>query len=79
MAALKAGVWVVGFSFVYSITSRESLDEITTFYQNILQSKGDSSFSTILVANKCDLEPERKVGIHGTSLPSALQHSFVSQ
>ncbi|KDE06001.1 Ras-like protein [Microbotryum lychnidis-dioicae p1A1 Lamole] len=50
-----------GFLLVYSITSRNSFDEIGTFHQQILRVKDKDSFPVILVANKCDLEYERQV------------------
>ncbi|SCV74135.1 BQ2448_6567 [Microbotryum intermedium] len=50
-----------GFLLVYSITSRNSFDEIGTFHQQILRVKDKDFFPVILVANKCDLEYERKV------------------
>jgi len=53
----------VGFLLVYSITSRRSFEEVVTAYQLILRSKRKGRFSVILVANKCDLESEREVGI----------------
>ena len=54
-----------GFLLVYSITSRNSFEEIRTFHQQISRVKGQDSFSFILVANKCDLEYERQVGVDG--------------
>lgn len=58
-----------GFLLVYSITSRNSFEEISTFHQQILRVKDQDSFPVIVVANKCDLEYERQVGMNGT-LPS---------
>lgn len=54
-----------GFLLVYSITSRNSFEEISTFYQQILRVKDKDFFPIILVANKCDLEHERQVSTHG--------------
>jgi GTPase KRas len=46
-----------GFLLVYSITSRNSFEEISTFHQQILQVKDhQDTFPVIVVANKCDLE-----------------------
>jgi GTPase KRas protein len=56
-----------GFLLVYSITSRNSFEEISTFHQQILRVKDKDSFPVILVANKCDLEYERQVGMNGES------------
>ncbi|CEH14610.1 ras protein [Ceraceosorus bombacis] len=53
-----------GFLLVYSITSRNSFEEITTFHQQILRVKDKDYFPVIIVANKCDLEYERQVGSH---------------
>lgn len=66
-----------GFLLVYSITSRQSFEEITTFQQQILRVKDKDYFPMVVVGNKCDLEGEREVTRQGTSLPSAasLSHS----
>ncbi|KAJ7593481.1 ras-like protein [Mycena floridula] len=53
-----------GFLLVYSITSRNSFEEISTLYQQILRVKGQDSFPVIIVANECDLEYERQVGMN---------------
>ncbi|GAA6052414.1 hypothetical protein JCM3770_000230 [Rhodotorula araucariae] len=53
-----------GFLLVYSITSRNSFDEIGTFHQQILRVKDKDHFPVIVVANKADLEYERQVGTH---------------
>ncbi|CAN8103011.1 unnamed protein product [Discula destructiva] len=50
-----------GFLLVYSITSRQSFDEITTFQQQILRVKDKDYFPMVVVGNKCDLEGEREV------------------
>lgn len=55
-----------GFLLVYSITSRSSFEEITPFYQQILRVKDMDQFPVIIVANKCDLEYDRQVGMNGT-------------
>ena len=69
-----------GFLLVYSITSRNSFEEISTFHQQILRVKDKDSFPVIVVANKCDLEYERQVGMNGTPLPFSSKadrlHSF---
>ena len=62
-----------GFLLVYSITSRNSFEEISTFHQQILRVKDKDSFPVILIANKCDLEFERQVGMNGMSLPCRIQ------
>ncbi|GAA5975597.1 hypothetical protein JCM10908_005212 [Rhodotorula pacifica] len=53
-----------GFLLVYSITSRNSFDEIGTFHQQILRVKDKDYFPVVVVANKADLEHERQVGTH---------------
>ncbi|GAA5869016.1 hypothetical protein JCM3774_002448 [Rhodotorula dairenensis] len=53
-----------GFLLVYSITSRNSFDEISTFHQQILRVKDKDYFPVVVVANKADLEHERQVGTH---------------
>lgn len=67
-----------GFLLVYSITSRSSFEEISTFHQQILRVKDKDSFPVIVVANKCDLEYERQVGMNGTFLATMLLANLVS-
>lgn len=50
-----------GFLLVYSISSRQSFDEIQTYHQQILRVKDKDYFPMIIVGNKCDLEAERQV------------------
>lgn len=50
-----------GFLLVYSITSRMSFEEITTFYQQICRVKDRDYFPMVLIGNKCDLESDRQV------------------
>jgi GTPase KRas protein len=50
-----------GFLLVYSITSKQSFEEIMTFQQQILRVKDKDYFPIIIVGNKCDLESERQV------------------
>src|SRR5271169_1140463 len=54
-----------GFLLVYSITSRSSFEEISTFQQQILRVKDRDSYPIIIVANKADLEHERQVSSQG--------------
>lgn len=54
-----------GFLLVYSITSRDSFSEINALYQQILRVNYQDDVPAIIVANKCDLEYERQVGIKG--------------
>lgn len=55
-----------GFLLVYSITSRQSFEEIMTFQQQILRVKDKDYFPITVVGNKCDLEGERQVSKQGT-------------
>ena len=55
-----------GFLLVYSITSRQSFEEILTFQQQILRVKDKDYFPIIIVGNKCDLDAEREVSRQGT-------------
>lgn len=54
-----------GFLLVYSITSRQSFEEIMTYQQQILRVKDKDYFPIIVVGNKCDLEKERVVSQQG--------------
>ena len=54
-----------GFLLVYSITSRQSFEEIMTFQQQILRVKDKDYFPIIVVGNKCDLGGERQVSKQG--------------
>ncbi len=56
-----------GFLLVYSITSRQSFEEMVTFQQQILRVKDKDYFPIIVVGNKCDLEGERQVSTEGRS------------
>ncbi|KAJ7225159.1 ras family-domain-containing protein [Mycena rebaudengoi] len=67
-----------GFLLVYSITSRDSFKEISTFHQQILCVKDQDSFPVIVVANKCDLEYERQVGMNeGRDLAKHFGSKFI--
>ncbi|KAI0636230.1 ras protein [Trametes polyzona] len=67
-----------GFLLVYSIADRNSFDEISTFYQQILRVKDQDSFPAIVVGNKCDLEYERQVGMNeGRALAHHIGCTFV--
>lgn len=56
-----------GFLLVYSITSRQSFEEMLTFQQQILRVKDRDYFPIIIVGNKCDLNQERQVSTQGMS------------
>jgi len=53
-----------GFLLVYSITSRNSFEEISPLHQQILRVKDQDSWPMVIVGNKCDLEDERQVGMY---------------
>merc|ERR1712130_713813 len=50
-----------GFLCTYSITSRSSFDEITSFREQVLRVKDENTVPMVLVGNKCDLNEERRV------------------
>eukprot|EP01091_Cochliopodium_minus_P021421 TRINITY_DN979_c0_g2_i2.p1 TRINITY_DN979_c0_g2~~TRINITY_DN979_c0_g2_i2.p1 ORF type:complete len:109 (-),score=21.46 TRINITY_DN979_c0_g2_i2:38-364(-) len=50
-----------GMIIVYSITSRDSFDEISIFRDQVLRVKDEDFFPLVLIGNKCDLEDEREV------------------
>lgn len=50
-----------GFLLVYSITSKSSLDELMTYYQQILRVKDTDYVPIVVVGNKSDLENEKQV------------------
>ena len=55
-----------GFLLIYSVTSRQSFEEILILQQQIQQANDKDHFPIILVGNKCDLERERIVSQQGT-------------
>jgi GTPase SAR1 family protein len=65
-----------GFLLVYSITSRQSFEEILTFQQQILRVKDKDYFPMIVVGNKADLEGEREVSTEGIFPPQRAQGAF---
>ncbi|KAJ9144796.1 Ras small monomeric GTPase [Coniochaeta hoffmannii] len=67
-----------GFLLVYSITSKQSFDEITTFQQQILRVKDKDYFPMVVVGNKCDLESEREVSrAEGEALARSFGCKFI--
>ena len=65
-----------GFLLVYSITSRDSFEKISTLHEQILRVKNNDGCPVILIANKCDLEYECQVGANGMSFHSQLTTTF---
>ncbi|KAK7017779.1 ras-like protein [Favolaschia claudopus] len=53
-----------GFLLVYSITSRDSFDELKRYYRQIQRVKDQDVCPAILVGNKSDLEFERQVSVN---------------
>lgn len=68
-----------GFLLVYSITSRQSFEEILTFRQQILRVKDKDYFPIIIVGNKCDLDMERQVSRQGEFLSVSVIRRLSSQ
>lgn len=67
-----------GFLLVYSINSRNSLDELTSFYEQILRVKDTDYVPVIVVGNKCDLESERQVSYEeGLALAKSFNSEFL--
>ena len=50
-----------GFMLVYSVTDKQSYENIVNFHTQILQVKDGDSCPMLLVANKVDLEHQREV------------------
>lgn len=63
-----------GFLLVYSITDRQSFEEIMTFQQQILRVKDKDYFPMIVVGNKCDLDGERQVSTQGAPVSHPTPH-----
>jgi len=68
-----------GFLCVYSVTLRNSFDEVEHFHEHILRVKDlDNEVPFVLVGNKCDLENDRKVTKEeGESLSKKLKCVFL--
>ncbi|KAI5959666.1 ras1 [Candida margitis] len=67
-----------GFLLVYSINSRNSLEELQTFYEQILRVKDSEQVPVLVVGNKCDLEMERQVSYEeGQALANSFNCPFL--
>ncbi|KAG2181314.1 hypothetical protein INT43_008897 [Umbelopsis isabellina] len=67
-----------GFLLVYSITSRQSFEDINVFYHQICRVKDRDSFPMVLIANKSDLESERQVSSQeGRDLARSFGSTFI--
>jgi GTPase KRas protein len=62
-----------GFLLVFSINSRNSLEELQSFYEQIQRVKDSDDVPVLVVGNKCDLEIERQVSYEEAS---SLARSF---
>jgi GTPase SAR1 family protein len=50
-----------GFLVVYSITDRQSFEDLEECRERILKVKEEMQFPMVLVGNKCDLDSKREV------------------
>ena len=50
-----------GFILIYSITSRESFDNLGFHYNKIKDIKDNEPTALVLVGNKCDLQTQRQI------------------
>src|SRR4051812_26046763 len=50
-----------GFVFIYSVTSRNSFEDISTYRDEVIKFKKGEPFGSILVGNKVDLAEQREV------------------
>ncbi|KAK6197533.1 uncharacterized protein RJT21DRAFT_131887 [Scheffersomyces amazonensis] len=67
-----------GFLLVYSINSRNSLEELNSFYEQICRVKDSDNVPVIVVGNKCDLEIERQVSYdEGLNLANSFNCQFL--
>jgi GTPase KRas len=53
-----------GFVIIFSITSRSSFEQISTFKEQVFRVKDAERLPMMLVGNKCDLEEKREVSTH---------------
>jgi len=74
----KHSIGVHGYVLVYSITSRSSFEMIQIIRDKILNNTGTESVPMIVVGNKSDLGPQRKVEtIEGKNLAQEWNCPFV--
>lgn len=67
-----------GFLLVYLINLRHSLDELHSFYEQILRVKDADRVPVIVVGNKCDLELERQISYEeGNQVAKAFDCPFL--
>lgn len=61
-----------GFLLVYSITSRNTFDEVAYLHQRLSRMKGTGPVPVIIVGNQCDRDYRREVGMNGVSTAFSL-------
>lgn len=67
-----------GFLLVYAINSRNSIEELQTFYEQIQRVKDSDNVPVLVVGNKSDLEVERQVSYEeGLEFAKALNCPFL--
>lgn len=67
-----------GFLLVYAINSRNSIEELQTFYEQIQRVKDSDNVPVLVVGNKSDLEIERQVSYEeGAEFARALNCPFL--
>ncbi|KAJ3439314.1 ras-like protein rasd [Anaeramoeba flamelloides] len=67
-----------GFLIVYSIVSRNSFDEVRSFYELITRAKDSEDVPIMIVGNKADLEFDRQVSqCEGMDFAKSLNCSFI--
>ncbi|EDO15235.1 hypothetical protein Kpol_1029p8 [Vanderwaltozyma polyspora DSM 70294] len=67
-----------GFLLVYSVTSRNSYEELMSYYQQIQRVKDTEYIPVVVVGNKSDLETERQVSYEeGMSLAKQMNAPFL--
>lgn len=67
-----------GFLLVYSINSKNSLEELQSFFEQIQRVKDADVVPVLVVGNKCDLETERQVSYEeGAALAKSFQAPFL--
>ena len=58
-----------GFLLVFSVTDRNSFEELLRFHKQILRVKDRDEFPMLMVGNKADLEHNRTVGVYFFYIP----------
>ncbi|CCC68769.1 hypothetical protein NCAS_0B06850 [Naumovozyma castellii] len=67
-----------GFLLVYSVTSKNSFEELLTYYQQIQRVKDSDYIPVVIVGNKSDLEDERQVPYQsGVNLAKQMNAPFL--